>query len=680
MSHEILLEIGLEEMPARFVRQSSEQLAEKVRNWLRDQRIDFGDVRTYATPRRLAVRVENVADKQKDVEEEAKGPSKKIALDENGEWTKAAQGFAKGRGISVDELYFREFKGEPYVFANVKEEGKKTKDQLPGLQHVVTSLTFPKNMRWGSYPLRYIRPIRWITALCDHEVIAFTITEVTSGNRTQGHRFLGTPQTVSHPQDYVDVLQEQYVLADMERRKQLIVDQIKELETQKQWHIPLTEDLLEEVTHLVEYPTVLYGSFSETFLSIPEDVLVTSMREHQRYFSVRDAEGRLLPYFVTVRNGDATNGETVAKGNEKVLRARLADARFFYEEDQKRTISECVAQLESIVFHEDLGTVGDKVRRIREISSEWSTILSLDEKTTNSIQRTAEISKFDLVTQMVDEFSELQGFMGEDYALKAGEDPEVARGVFEHYLPRFSGDRTPASVVGAVVGLSDKLDTIVGSFSVGIVPTGSQDPYGLRRQAAGVVQIVLAHGWKISLDTLLHIVLTIHENRGLLQKNRNEIFDELLTFFRLRVKNDLQEKEIRYDVIDAVLHRPSTDLNVIVERAETLMRRMDAPAFKEAVESFTRVYNLAKKAEPGRVNADNFEHEAEQELYNAYLAVQENPSLEKLETLKEPIDRFFDRVMVMAEDRNVQQNRLALLYKVSSLIQTYADFTKLVLT
>ncbi|MCF6092815.1 glycine--tRNA ligase subunit beta [Microaerobacter geothermalis] len=689
MAKDLLLEIGLEEIPARFVEGAMNQLKEKVTEWLQNQRIPFGEATAYATPRRLSVLVQTVSEKQEDLDEEAKGPSKKIALDQEGNWTKAAEGFARGQGVTVNDLYFKEVNGNEYVFVRKRSAGTETKKLLPQLEQVITGMTFPKNMRWGSFDLRYVRPIRWLVALFGEEIIPFEIAGVQTGNLSRGHRFLGNEVTIPAPEFYQEMLLKEFVIVDVEQRKNLIVEQIRRLSADKGWVIPIDEELLEEVTYIVEYPTVLYGSFDQEFLKIPQEVLVTSMREHQRYFPVEDKEGNLLPHFVTVRNGDDRNLEGVAKGNEKVLRARLADARFFYEEDQKVSISSRLSKLENVVFHEELGTISDKVQRIREISGEICELLKLDEDKVEKVDRIAEICKFDLVTNMVYEFPELQGIMGEKYARIAGEDEEVAKGIFEHYLPRFAGDQLPSTVTGGLVSISDKLDTIVGCFGIGIIPTGSQDPYGLRRQAAGVVSILLDQDLPVTLDQLFTITLNTFHKRQLLKRKVEEVRKDLYDFFTLRLKNTLQERNTRYDVIDAVLQVDISQVKRVVKKADILMEQLKEESFKGTVEAFTRVFNLAGKGEEEEINTDLFLEEAERELYKAFMASAEkvheadkeedmDAYYAALQVLKPSIDQFFEQVMVMVDDEQVRNNRLALLKKLDRLIKSFADFNKIV--
>jgi len=692
MAKDLLLEIGLEEVPARFVRGAMNQLKEKTERWLEAARIAHAGVEAYATPRRLAVLVRGAAEKQADIDEEVKGPSRKIATDESGGWSKAALGFARSNGVDPEELIFKELSGVEYVYAKKSSTGADTASILPqGLHDLITSMTFPKSMRWGAYELRFVRPIRWLVALFGSEVVPLDIAGVTSGNVTRGHRVLGADTVIAEPAEYVEKLRAQSVIADVAEREALIQRQIADLAAERGWRIAIQEDLLEEVLFLVEYPSVLFGTFDPSFLHIPQEVLITSMREHQRYFPVLDESGALQPYFVTVRNGDRTSVELVARGNEKVLRARLSDAKFFYAEDQKLPIDAALAKLETIVYHEELGTTADKVRRIRAAADRIAGLIGADVETAADISRAADICKFDLVTQMVYEFPELQGIMGEDYARKAGEREAVAAAVNEHYQPRFSGDRAPASLVGAVVSLADKLDTIAGCFSIGIIPTGSQDPYALRRQAAGVVQIVLARRPPVTLGQLIDIALDVHEVRGL-KRGREDIRKDMVEFFALRVRNVLSEQGIRYDVADAVMAAGFDNVGLAVDRASALTAAVTGPereAFKSAVDALVRVCNLAAKSTGGSIEPSLFAEEAERELYAKWQAASPQfheslrkgeaaQALERLTALKDPINGYFERVMVMVDDEAVRSSRLALLAAVAADVLKMADFSKLV--
>lgn len=690
MSKDLLFEIGLEEVPARFLRAAMEQLQDKLVKWLDASRIAHGEVTAFATPRRLAVWVQNVADKQEDVSEEVKGPSRKIALDDSGQWSKAALGFAKSQGVDPESFTFKELGGVEYIYVTKNSVGVDTKSILSeGLLGILTSMTFPKNMRWGAHEFKFVRPIKWMVAMLGSETVDLEITGVKAGNVTRGHRFLGGEAVIPEASAYRDVLREQHVIVDVNERQEMIVSQIQAMAQEKDWNIAIKDDLLEEVLFLVETPTVLYGSFDSSFLHIPQEVLITSMREHQRYFPVLDKQGQLLPYFVTVRSGDSRSLDVIARGNEKVLRARLSDAKFFYEEDQKLQIKDALSKLESIVFHEELGTIGDKVRRIRRISDQLSAKLNVSADAADSVSRAADICKFDLVTQMVYEFPELQGVMGEDYARKAGEKEHVAKAVFEHYQPRFAGDSVPSTMVGSIVSIADKIDTIVGCFSIGIIPTGSQDPYALRRQAAGIVQIILEHKLPVTLSDVFGVALEVHENIRVLKRSTDEIRKDLKEFFGLRVKKLLSEDQ-RYDVVDAVITAGFDHVVSVVSRGHALMNAVESVQdFKTTVESFNRVSNLAAKAGKAAVNAELFTESEENKLYEAWNAIRADyhaalqaadgeRSLSLLSGLREPITGFFDSVMVMAEDEAVRANRLALLSGIDGDLKRYADFTKLV--
>lgn len=686
---DLLLEIGTEEMPARYITGAAEQLKEKVEKWLNTERIAYEQVDVLETPRRLTILAKGVAEKQADRNEEAKGPARKIAQDENGNWSKAALGFARSNNVEPETLFFKEVNGVEYVFAQKNEQGKETIQLLPVLKEIVEGMNFPKNMRWGASELKWVRPIRWLVLLFGNEQVDIEIAGVKSGRISRGHRFLGEEVSIDSPGTYAAQLEAQKVIVDPARRQEMITQQLKALATEKGWKIPVDEGLLDEVVHLVEIPTVLYGTFDPGFLQIPREVLITSMREHQRYFPVENEAGELLPYFVTVRNGDSRSLDVVAKGNEKVLRARLADARFFYEEDQKLSIDSCLKRLETIVFHEELGTIGDKVRRIGNNTKLIAAKLGFGQSETADAARIAAIAKFDLVTNMVGEFPELQGIMGSDYARKAGESEKVASGVFEHYLPRYTGDQLPASPEGAVVSLADKLDTIIGCFSIGIVPTGSQDPYGLRRMAAAIVQILLARGWKLSLDALWDVALQSYGEAAFKKRSADEIKRDLTDFFSLRLKNLLQDEQVRYDIIDAVLATDITVVPDVLARAKALVHAVAQEDFKLTVEQFNRVNNLAQKAENDIITEALFQEDVERDLYQAYLqtkakaeaqfaAGEMDAVIQSLAELREPIKAFFDKVMVMAEDEQIRKNRLALLLNLSRLIYGVVDFSKIV--
>ena len=689
-NRDLLIEIGLEEMPARFVTSSMNQLADKVRKWATEHQLSFEQVLPYSTPRRLAIVVKSLSEKQSDVTIEAKGPAKKIAQDENGNWSKAAQGFVRGQGVSVDDIFFKEINGIEYVHVQKHVKGKETSELLKEITEVITSLHFPKNMRWANEDLRYVRPIKWLTVLFGEEIVPVEISNVKADRFTYGHRFLGEKVTIASPEKYVETLLGQFVIVEPTERKEAIQSQLAILGDENGWSIPVDADLLEEVNNLVEYPTALFGNFEEEYLSLPEEVLITSMKEHQRYFPVKSKEGQLLPHFVTVRNGNHEHLDVVARGNEKVLRARLSDAAFFYKEDEKLVIDEAVAKLDKIVFHEEIGTTGTKVKRVRAFAEHIAKQLKMDDDTLQHVLRAGAIYKFDLVSQMVYEFPELQGIMGEKYAKAKGEADVVAIAINEHYMPRSADDNTPSSDIGALLSIADKLDTIASFFAIGVIPTGSQDPYALRRQASGVVHTLLNKGWStLSLQSLLQYLIEEYEKVEILKRDKEEVLQELLSFFGLRVKNLLQEDSVRYDIIDAVLSLPLTDVSAIVSKAKVLEEKKHISNFKGIVESLSRVLNIAKKAEGEReISPSLFKQSEEEALYSAYKELQErihvtieeqrySDAFDMLAKLQQPIDDYFDNIMVMTDEEEVKVNRLAQMDKLASLIARFGDWNKI---
>ncbi len=682
---DFLFEIGLEEMPARFVTDSMNQLQEKVKSWLETNQLAYENVHAYSTPRRLAVVVEGLAEKQEDVTLEAKGPAKKVALTPDGEWSKAAQGFTRGQGLTVEDIYFKEINGVEYVHVQKHVEGKETNEILSSIASVATSLHFPKNMRWADEDLRYVRPIKWLIALFGEEIIPVEIAKVKSDRVSSGHRFLGGQVELKDAGSYVEEMLSNYVIVDAAERKEAIRKQLSIIGQENGWNIPVDEDLLEEVNNLVEYPTALFGTFESEYLSLPEEVLITSMKEHQRYFPVKSVEGTLLPYFVTVRNGNHENLDIVARGNEKVLRARLSDAAFFSKEDEKMVIEEAVKKLDKIVFHEEIGTTGDKVRRVQTIAADLGELLHVDEETKNHVKRAASIYKFDLVSHMVYEFPELQGIMGEKYAVAKGESPVVARAINEHYMPRSAEDQTPTTDVGAILSIAEKMDTIVGFFAIGVIPTGSQDPYALRRQASGIIQTIINKQWSLSLEKFILSVVERYAERGIAKKDTEAILDDLLAFFKLRLKNNLSERGVRYDIVEASLELPLENICSTVKKAKTLDVKKNEANFKETMESFSRVCNIAKKAtNTVDVQQELLKQAEEQELYRQYTNKKERvlhaaaaqdfvTAYDELASLKPAIDAFFDNIMVMTDDEAIKTNRLALMDSLSKVISIFGN-------
>lgn len=690
MAKNLLLEIGLEEMPAHVVWPSIKQLEEKVSKFLTENSLTFESIETFSTPRRLAIRVTNIPDRQEDVQEEVKGPAKKIAQDAEGNWSKAAEGFVRGQGLTTDAITFRELNGVEYVYVTKYIHGKESKEVLTSLLDVVKGLNFPTMMHWGDTMFEYIRPIHWIVALLDDEVIPFELLDVQTGRTTEGHRFLGDQVELTDPSEYEEKLEEQFVIADAHKRQQMIVSQIEEIAEKNNWVIDLDADLLEEVTNLVEYPTAFVGEFEERFLSVPEEVLVTSMKEHQRYFEVRNQAGMLLPHFISVRNGNSVKLDNVIKGNQKVLAARLEDGEFFFEEDKKLSIEECVEKLKNVTFHEKIGSMYEKMQRVGVIAKVIGERVGLDQAELIDLQRASEIYKFDLVTNMVGEFPELQGIMGEKYALLKGERPAVATAVREHYLPISAEGELPQTPIGAVLAIADKIDSVLGFFAVGMIPSGSNDPYALRRQTYGIVRIVEAQGWTFPFtDMQGAIVDAINEDVLDYGVHFNRDQKEFIEFFKGRMRQRLQIHNVRHDIIDAVVDSSQDDLVQIFRTAQIFDQHVTDEHFKEAMEALTRVINLTKKMNPAtityKVDPKLFENDSEQELYEAVKEASDefaNQSMaenyQTLTNLRPVIERYFNATMIMVEDEKVRDNRLNQLAIVARMANALASIDKII--
>ena len=685
MAKDLLLEIGTEEVPAHFMPGILAQLKEKATAKFQEMRLDFDEVTSLGTPRRTALLVKNLAETQQGASSEYKGPSTAIAFDKDGNPTKAAIGFARGKKVDVADLVVK----DGYVYAVSSEEGKQTVELLPTLlKELVEGLNFPKNMRWGDLDFRFVRPLRWLVALYDEEVIDFTVANVTSGRVSRGHRFLSEGDfTINKASDYEQACKDAFIIVDQEKRRDIIKAQIEEIAKAHNGHAEITEDLLEEVIYLVEYPTALCGTFEDKYLKLPKEAVMTPMRDHQRYFPVLDDNNNLLPLFITVRNGGDYCLDKVQHGNERVLRARLADAQFFFDEDRKHSLYDYVEKLKTVVFQEGLGTIYDKANRLAELSVFIGEKVNATEDEIKTTKRAAILAKADLVSAMVCEFTELQGIMGREYALLDGEGQEVATAIYEHYMPRFAGDAEPASVAGRLVSLADKMDNIVATFSRGLVPTGSQDPFALRRQALGIVHTIIEANYTISISEIADkamdlLNITDSEKRAEIQKNVAE-------FFTLRLKNVLSDNDVRYDIIDAVLENADEVAGTYAKACVTA-QEIASGVLNDAIQAFVRVGNISKKAENNVINEALFTLDEEKALYNIYVAVAKDvetalnnkdykTAIDKMQELTAPINNFFDNVMVMDKDEQIKNNRLALLKNIDTLIKSIADFGKIVL-
>ena len=689
MANSYLLEVGVEEMPAHVVTPSIKQLHQRVADYLKEERISFDEIQEFATPRRLALLIRGLADKQPDVDETVKGPAKKIAQDSDGNWTKAAVGFTRGQGATVDDIEFREVKGEEYVFVEKHIAGKPVAKVLAGLPNVITAMNFPTLMKWGYNNLQFIRPIRWLVSLLNDQVVPFSILDVAAGRTTRGHRFLGHDIELATAEDYEAELEKEFVIVDPLRRKKVISDQIDAIVEEHDWVIDKDPDLLEEVTNLVEWPTAFAGSFDKKYLVLPDEVLITSMKDNQRFFYLRDHQGKLLPNFIAVRNGNKEYLENIIKGNERVLVPRLEDAKFFYEEDQKLTIDQYVDRLKKVSFHDKISSMYDKMQRVAVIAQLLGKRLNLSATELADLDRAAHIYKFDLTTQMVGEFAELQGVMGEIYAKLFGEKDDVAAAIREHYMPISAEGDLPATKLGAILAIADKLDSILSFFAVDMIPSGSNDPYALRRQAFGIVRIINDRGWHLSLLGIQPFLIKAFADSDVaidfdLTKNAPAV----RTFFLDRLKQFFSGRRLRHDIIDAVTDTENDDIETVFEAAAAIDEHKEDTDFKDAVEALTRVLRISKKGHPGlaaQVDPSLFENPSEKKLYTAVNEVAAGAAnrtvaenFAELRQLAPVITEYFDENMIMDKNEAVRNNRLAQLAIIARLARVMGNLNDLI--
>ena len=689
MTHTYLFEIGLEEMPAQMILGLEQQLQAKTELFLAEVRLAYETIETFSTPRRLAVRINGLAERQEDQLEVIKGPAKKIAQDHEGKWTKAAIGFSKGQGVEVDDIVFKDVDGVPYVFVEKQIIGQATEAVIGDIVTVAKQLSFPVSMKWGTRSERYIRPVHWLISLLDDSVVPTSLFGIEASNTTWGHRFLGEEILLEHPDQYEEKLLEQYVIAHYQTRRTAIQSQIRELCQDNGWQVPNIPSLLEEVTNLVEYPTVFYGQFDAGFLEVPEKILETSMADHQRYFPVRDeSTGAFLPYFIGVRNGDEAYLEQVVKGNEKVLVARLEDAKFFYEEDKQVTIEAFVKQLENSMYQEKLGHLRQKQVRVKEMALALAEKLNISSEVRETLQRAGDIYKFDLMTNVVGEFSKLQGYIGSVYARERGESETVAQAIEEHYMPTHANGSLPQSEAGVLLALADKLEMLMLFFAIGLIPTGSNDPHALRRNALGVIRILVDHQLSLSLgdlmDDLMETITVAEDIKAGFYAHK----EDLLQFFKGRLDQLLEdESNTPYDIRQAVLSTSTLDPLQVIEKAKVLTHAQSETDYKLIGESFTRINNMAdgllleQSIEP-----DKFQTASERALYEALVAAETDyeqhqvaeSRFDHLRQLSPLIDQFFEENMVNADDSLVKANRQMLLKRINHLAQDFAVFSHLV--
>ena len=687
MSKELLFEIGTEEIPAAFLVKAVTDIEEITKKMFTEKRIPFSGVQVLATPRRLCLYIAEVGEKQEDQTIEKLGPAKKAAFDEKGNPSKAALGFARGQGLDISQLETVTTEKGEYLASRKTIIGEATAALLPEmLTKLVTAIPFRKTMRWADYELRFPRPIHWILALYGGEIVSLQLEAVQSSNCSYGHRFLAPDSfTVENFADYKKKTKENFVIVDPAERKQIILEEARKAAAEVDGKIYYTDDLLETVTFIVEYPVIIRGGFDREFLQVPKEVLTTTMISHQKYFPVTDGTGLLLPYFIAVSNTQARDLSVIARGNEKVIRARLADARFFFEEDQKVPLETRLEALKKVVFHKLLGTSYDKVMRFRKLAA--IIVDKINPAIKDTVDRAALLAKADLETQMVGEFSELQGIMGREYARLAGENPVVSEAIYEHYLPIAAGGDLPQTDEGAIVGIADKVDTITGFFGVGLPPTGTADPYALRRQALGVINIILDRRYALPLDFLLDESLKLLD--GVLKKPAAEVKKDVRDFFAGRYQNQLIAQGYAYDTVDAVLAVGLNDLVVASEKIKALQAFRTNPEFEPISIAFKRVDNILKDFSNPNVDPKLFATDAERNLYSAAKEIEKqivdgiekndfNLALKEMARLRPPVDAFFDSVMVMDKDEKVKFNRLSLLSEISATFHKIADFSKIV--
>ncbi len=697
MPKTLLVEIVTEEIPAGYIVPALEAMETLMGQKLSRARIESaGGGKTFGTPRRLALMIPDVAERQSSITREVIGPPKAVAFNGEGQPTRAAEGFAKSQGVSVKRLSIKATAKGEYVCVNKLERGLASWKLLQTIiPEIITAIPFPKSMRWADLSLTFARPIHSILAIFGDRIIPFKLENIKSGRRTVGHRFMH-PRTVaiSDFSEYVAALQSAFVVVDIAERKKVIREEIAKAARKLGGNVISDEGLLDTVTHLVEYPAVSAGTFDDVFLNLPREVLITAMREHQKYFAVVSSNHQLLPCFIAVNNTPAEDMSVLTSGHERVIRARLEDARFFYETDFKTPPHEMVERLKGVMFQAKLGTMFEKVSRVRKLAEHLADLTSPEQK--SAVSQAAWLCKSDLTTQMVNEFPKLQGVMGRIYAARAGEPEAVARAIEEHYLPAYSGGRLPETAAGALLSMADKLDTICGCFGIGLIPTGTSDPYALRRQAVGIIQIMLARAFSVSL-------------KGLIQKNFELLQDKIsgeteqpaqnvLTFFQHRMEHLLVEEGFSKDVIAAVVSVSMDNIPAVRKRTEALEALKAKPDFEPLAIAFKRVVNIIRQARQlgeiasghGRMNSDPglFQQPCEQALYDALQRVKQNISedlkkgdfdraLLTVATLKQPVDAFFDGVMVLTKDQSLKQNRLALLGEIAGLFSIFADFSKI---
>ena len=688
---EFLLEIGTEELPASFANSARIQIKELSEKWLKENNISFGNLKTFSTPRRLVLIIEDILSTQPDIQKELKGPAVNVAYDTEGNPTKALQGFCKSQNIDINTLEKKEFKGNMFVYATVNQSGKNTVDLLPALfSHLLSSVSVTRAMRWADYTTKFSRPIQWILSLFDGQIIDMSTDDISSSNFTFGHRFLSKGKIeINSVQDYMNKLLENKVIVDNEKRKELIKTQLQEAANNLSAQVVIEEELLDEVNQLVEYPSAITGSFEDKYLEVPEIVNVTVMKAHQRYFPLYKND-KLLPNFITVSNMNM-NPDNIRKGNQRVLKARLDDAMFYYGEDLKHKLADHTEELKRVTYFEEVGSIYDKTQRIEKIALEIATKYFKDINS-DDIKRAVQLLKTDLVTNMVKEFTELQGEIGYYYSLKEAENNDVAFAIKEQYLPTGNNENLPSKSLSQLINFSDKLDNLICCFSLGKIPTGSKDPFSLRRQSLGIIKTCDKYGIPFNLNEALGIAFDTLINQKSINADKNEVTKKINEFFVQRLKNDILDRGIRYDVVDAILDSENNldNLSSLQAKAQSLNDWLKGD-IENTVTALARVIRISKEKPTGEINQSLFEKEEEKDLYLSVAKISESLKdlgkednyaqyLNRLSELVNPINKFFDNVMVMVENQEVKTNRLNLLYSIKDLSDKIGNMDKVVLS
>lgn len=686
MMSNYLLEIGVEEIPSDYVKNTKNQLKEKFEKLITDNKLTCDEIVVESTPRRFAIFLENINADTEEKTISVKGPSVKIAYDEGGEPKKPLLGFLKGQGAEISDVVIREFKGEDYIYVEKKEKAKSVAEVLEeNVYDLVKSISFPRSMRWRGKSIRWARPIRWFVSLLDDEILAFDAEDISVSNITKGHRSLGSNHiVVDRIENYEKLLRENYVILRYKDRKDLILRGLNRLSSEVGGEYMKDADLLDEVINIVEYPTVLIGDIDKKYLELPKEVITTPMKDHQRYFPVEDENKNLLPYFLLVRNGDDTHSENVVEGNKKVLVARLEDAKFFYDIDMKKPLDAYVDDLENLAFFEGLGDMKLKTKRLERLAENYRLALDIGDDMAHPIGRAAYLSKADLVTKMVVEFTELQGTMGRIYAEKSGEEERISTAIEEAYMPRSAGDKLPKTITGIVLSIADKMDTIVGLYAIEKYVTGSQDPFGLRRACLGIINIFLENSINVDLRKLIGDALLIYTEENELSFDYDLAMEKTLDFFRDRLRNKLIDDGHKYDTVNAVLKDGELNILKLTKKVEALDKFLEEN--EDQISYFTRIVNLSDPNVGEDVNKDLLEGDLERDFFAEVKALEdykessETDYLKELENIKmtsEVGNNYLDNTMINVEDEDLKANRIAMLNILARRIREIFDVKEL---